>query len=685
MEFDKKCRVSLSPNTVLPPCPEVEKRTSKVKPRRRDELLIIEDDDFTEIRFSRFRSASCKNESSRQLELDGGVELRRGSVYQTSREVRSVKRLGTEDVRSKIEISRSSDKYLSVKKADAPCSSSNASPLINLNDEPCSSDDFVSNKSVMSTVAQLSKQGEPLGDPNCRPEHAADGKCSVEKDRSRLLHKSVSARVGMQQSPCQSCGDSPRASPRSRFSLTRKIMDPFMKSKSQRSPLGYGVGFAQVRRAEIADASDGITRESSPDKERILEVDSHCCPMARACLPTHLHGCLKLKSVNGVPVFEFSMKCPEDVFVAKTWRTKNADSWVYTFHTNVNRKKSCASARGSKVCDNVDASIVGQMQVSSYLHSEHGGDGDTLTTEFVLYDIAHASRCLPAQETPLSLPDTFRLSKGLVGSLAGGELDSDSLGHEKLTPMFKHGSDLSLCDSTSSYPWARAHLHPNLEVAAIVVQVPFEKRESLKNRTGEKIREKGCDGVKRGNQKINVVASTGSHSLPDAECRGPSTLLSRWRSGGGCECGGWDMACPLTVFNNEIATQKGSHRRLNSELPTELFIEGVKEDTPAFSVAEISAGHYSVDFHARLSALQAFAICVATFHGSEPPTATRSPVNIIPTLPPATLKTFLLEPFIESVADPDKKQTPAPPKAPPSTKEASPFTFNPPFSPISRA
>ncbi|KAE9459583.1 hypothetical protein C3L33_08552, partial [Rhododendron williamsianum] len=47
---------------------------------------------------------------------------------------------------------------------------------------------------------------------------------------------------------------------------------------------------------------------------------------------------------------------------------------------------------------------------------------------------------------------------------------------------------------------------------------------------------------------VNVVTPCGNHGLPSTDSRGPSPLLDRWRLGGGCDCGGWDIACPLTFL-----------------------------------------------------------------------------------------------------------------------------------------
>ncbi|CAM8957030.1 unnamed protein product [Rhodiola kirilowii] len=225
----------------------------------------------------------------------------------------------------------------------------------------------------------------------------------------------------------------------------------------------------------------------------------------------------------------------------------------------------------------------------------------------------------------------------------------------------------------------------------------------MKHGNAENFKEMGYIHTKRRTQfrptvrspKINVVASAGNHSLPEAESQGPSPLLSRWRSGGGCECGGWDMMCPLIVLNNGTDSRKGSHLPLiMKNIPTELFVQGLKEDMLALSMTAVEEGHYSVDFHARLSGLQAFSICIAMLHSSEISPATRNNQNMSTTLP-NTLKMFLEDDgefLIEPIRDISKKKTVTSPptteaksKATRTRKETSSFTFNPPFSPISRA
>jgi len=175
--------------------------------------------------------------------------------------------------------------------------------------------------------------------------------------------------------------------------------------------------------------------------------------------------------------------------------------------------------------------------------------------------------------------------------------------------------------------------------------------------------------------KVNVVTTSGNHSLGSNESCGPSSLLDRFRLGGGCECGGWDMGCPLTIFGNpniQIA---------ENQQPLELFIQGAKEYTPALTMKVIEEGRYSVDFHAKLSSLQAFSICVAMLHCTEASAAVRWERDK-QSLHCNPLRVFIEEEvknLIDAVAEEEER------KVIKKVKEIPPsFKLNPPFSPIAR-
>ncbi|XP_047328679.1 uncharacterized protein LOC124932118 [Impatiens glandulifera] len=144
----------------------------------------------------------------------------------------------------------------------------------------------------------------------------------------------------------------------------------------------------------------------------------------------------------------------------------------------------------------------------------------------------------------------------------------------------------SCCSSSST-----SGLHPHTEIAAIVIETSTQKPDSIL-------------------PTINIVIPAGSHSQPSSENIGPSPLLDRWRLNGGCECGGWDMACPITVLTNSTLHNQPQPR------PLQLFFEGRggKENEPGLSMKAIDGGSYSVDFQTRLSMLQTFSICIAILH-----------------------------------------------------------------------
>ncbi|XP_034894671.1 uncharacterized protein [Populus alba] len=730
MELDsEKSSISdLSPNTVLPHrrCSEVEKRSVNGKLTRKDDILRVKES-FTEISFRRYRSSSCKNALSRPVGSEGYIEPKRGSMYQSSREVRRMKEMGCNEGRRKIELSRASDTSFSFrivdslhcldeetmqKRSPASSVSSNLNPKSVRRPciEPCSSDDFTE---ICPNLDKRDKHSagvvgsDSIGNPNFKCEQVVgplnDGNELLERDTALTFQKSLSAKVEIPCSPSSSGSYlSNGASSKSRFSPMRMMFDPFTKSKSLRSPLGHvpepgdakTTGMSNMRRNQtfrkylFHDFSH--TDQKVDFDSQIAQKDHH--HSAVACSPVHLHGRLKLENKHGVPFFEFSLDFPEEVLVAKTWKTNNAFNWVYTFHSISSRKKSNATGWGL-TDGNKESLVVGQMQVSCHLCSKlkDGGDFDnSMVTEFVMYDIAHARHRVSTEDSPDVRPDSSA-NPGLVGGSHEMGGNSDAVKHQP-----KYAFDRGHFDSSNPYPRASAVLHPDLEIAAVVIQLPFAKRESLKYKRGDR----GSDEMhsnllnlsvgeqrrktipdKENAENVKVVIPTGNHSLPNGDSQGPSSLLDRWRSGGGCDCGGWDMACPLTVFGNPGIQCAEDEPLLDNQQPLELFLMGTKENIPALTMTVLEEGQYAVDFHAQLSTLQAFSICVAILHGTEATGVTReergnqlSHCNSLKMLIEEEVK-FL----IETVTEEEKRKAS---KKVEGIRQS--YVLNPPFSPISR-
>lgn len=151
---------------------------------------------------------------------------------------------------------------------------------------------------------------------------------------------------------------------------------------------------------------------------------------------------------------------------------------------------------------------------------------------------------------------------------------------------------------------------PNDELAAMIVKSP--KANNFINYAHQSSCEKDSQ-----NLHVTVVLPTGVHSLPSNG--GPSSLIERWRTGGSCDCGGWDLACKLKILANEKqACRKSRISKACFPHPFELFLQGNDQDQenqPAFSFSPFKPGVYSVTFDSSFSLLQAFSICIALVDG----------------------------------------------------------------------
>ncbi|XP_022969927.1 uncharacterized protein LOC111468980 [Cucurbita maxima] len=744
LDFDSICSVDLSPNTVLPSIPRhssIKTRSSRKKHKHKDFVLSVKDDfteirfggsrrsrksnssslvelednehigfelnvkdDFTEIRFGSDRS-SRKGDSPCLDELEDDKVRKRGSKYQSYEDVGNIEGMSIQGERRKIEISHDNKISLSSGIVDSLCSSDEEKlerrdNVLSLNTKlnqssvskacirPRSSDSFLEIYLGSENSEALSKDSSnQLGNvTGIRPLH--NGKKLFKRDKVYALQKSLSAKVEMpkNQLPLESDlrfrhGQKVRTSP------FRKILDPFMKSKSVRSRFSHAIEADGDKAVKTID----LQRNETHRKAKSSDCDSHFSNIDNrhnvvASSPVHLHGSLKLERKHGMPFFEFSQSSPEDVYVAKTWKTDDAFKWVYTFHTQDHQKKSNASNFGlNHSCKN--SLMVGQMQVSCYLSSElrDGGFDNSMVTEFVLYETGRARKSTASQGSCDFIHDAVKPPKSSNSALVEEAFSMNDGTLEK--PKFQQKQASENCDYgfIDSCPWDSADLHPDLEAAAIVMQIPFRKR-------GDKPSSKLISAVQNlskieqrkdepphhtTRETLKVVIPIGNHGLPTVESHGPSPLLDRWRLGGGCDCGGWDMGCPLLV----LGTHSAENQAHKGKQTFELFHQGVKDTTPALTMNVVKDGHYAVDFHARLSTFQAFSICVAILHATEACNAVQ--VEETKELQPCNSLKVLLEEEVKFLIDAvtmeeNKKETRTLKETPSS------YLFNPPFSPIAR-
>ncbi|GER33076.1 hypothetical protein STAS_09185 [Striga asiatica] len=660
LEFDKYCVVDGSPTTVLP----APRHHYKAIYQKSDKKVKCLNEKFTEISFNRYRSASCRD--ARPTRSNPTMH-KRDSVYQSSKDINLLSKTDCAVGRQKIELSRESAPLsFPLGIIDSLCSSDEDGSL---EDQSRSSEVSTSEQSTSSysmNYSFLRKNEERSFDSNSsklakdrviKSEFSLSSVKDSDRPRERQVainfQKSLSSKLSLPHSPAWSENDGSKTnSPNATFNLSPKKFDRPVKSRShRRSPLS---------RETSGDVGSSFTEPICKRPSKDFSDNLNSVPPSS---PAHLHGLLKSEDKNGLPFFQFSVNSPEEVsYIVKTWKVDDALMWVYTFHSLNHKRKSNASGGGWGFKDiNRESTMVGQMVVSCYLRTELKAARtytDYMVQEYVLYDVAQSRRSTSSQ-------------------------DNSSCFKEQI---FKHSRPLMAVD-----------LHPELEIAAVIMRAPFEKRESLKFKSGdgemdrplpslldlcrlEEARE-GILGNSRTGE-MHVVVPAGNHSLPGGENRGPSPLLDRWRMGGGCDCGGWDMACPLDVFVNPNFRICDEQPLVDSRHPVELFVQGRKNNNiPAFTMRAVEDGKYAVDFHAQLSSLQAFSICVAILHAANTSTAIEHETNKR-MLKSDSLKVFAEEEIknlMDSISEEENF------KANSKKDEVlTSFVLNPPFSPIAR-
>ncbi|KAL0324290.1 UNVERIFIED_CONTAM: hypothetical protein Scaly_2396100 [Sesamum calycinum] len=693
---------------------------------------------FREISFNRYRSASCRDARSRRGNEERNEVLKRGSVYQSSEVVNRMK--GTDAVagRKKIEFSRGSASTSSFGIIDSLCSSDEDSSLVernrtstmSLSEQSTSSlcknqIDLRSWDSINYSLYSIPRRTGPRNIAcSDRSRKQSTDKQSVQdlmitsksgfapikasnsseqRDPAVNLHKSLSAKLALPHSPAQSESEGSKpSSPKARFSPVRKMFDPFVKSKSHRGPMSCAkeTGLERVSMHVGISHNETICRtlqNDLADKPQYVGCNSQCekkenhnsVPLSS---PAHLHGLLKLENKHGLPCFEFSVKSPEDVYVAKTWKVDNALTWVYTFHSFHHKRKSNASGWGFK--DNKESTMVGQMLVSCYLCTELKGAGafdDSMVTEFVLYDIAHSRKSISFQDNSSCSPDVSKVPLVSEEILSTCE-QSEASARTKNKGQVKHSHDSGHFESQ---PLAASELHPELEIAAIIMQVPFQKRESLKLKSGDRKMDRPLPNLlelcrfEQENEvisdtkspgKMHVVIPAGNHSLPSPESRGPSPLLDRWRLGGGCDCGGWTCHAPSIFLKIQILILPRAFRLWTiSTLQNSLF----REEKIIYLHSQCGKSRTE---NMKLTSMHSYLHCkhspyVLLLHAAEASTAVGQ-ARSKQMLQSDSLRVFAEEEIknlIDAIAEEEKSTVNK------KMEEVLPsFVINPPFSPIAR-
>ncbi|KAJ6821473.1 uncharacterized protein M6B38_392435 [Iris pallida] len=317
---------------------------------------------------------------------------------------------------------------------------------------------------------------------------------------------------------------------------------------------------------------------------------------------------------SGLPYFLFSSEDDGgEVYAANPVKVESsvdkALDYVYVFRSRTNNKK------GSKRhCKNT-SSIVGRMKVSSSL-SLSSNRTSLMETEFVLFG-CHEDHSKEIQGSSSTLTKSKGLSKKVSEIFRSSHNLKHHSIHEARDELMRETIIDELGDLTEMNleHQLEQDFPPNLELAAIVMK-DYEYNSNKKTAIGGwglKFLDKGqvadsdtseetthsckiCDcDCESSTRRMNVIVPAGFHGGPIQIEGGPSRLTERWRSYGHCDCGGWDLGCPLTVLKSNSNCSKHS-----PEEDFNLFQEGKELGEPALRMVDKSEGTHLVYFQPTL-------------------------------------------------------------------------------------
>ncbi|XP_044502215.1 uncharacterized protein LOC123223181, partial [Mangifera indica] len=338
---------------------------------------------------------------------------------------------------------------------------------------------------------------------------------------------------------------------RARSSPLRRILDPLLRSK----------GLNPVHATATVQPTESLSYISLRPINGFesLPNERHEPPTTQALL--------QLIIKNGLPLFRFVVDNNSTVLAASPKNLayeKDKSDQNYTFYSvkEIKKKSGGWISQGSKMKSwGYGYNVVGQMKVSSSRSIDLTGQNlksECIVRESVLFGVEHT------QENPAS-------------------------------PLFM----------------------PSRELAAVVVKMPSEQQKDegvIDKGVTDCMSRDGCSVNSAGNVNTNsttVILPGDVHGLPKKGA--PSPLIERWKSGGLCDCGGWDIGCKLRILANHNQTSKflrTSNCCTNSDC-FELHLQGgTQQNKPILSLVPINKEIYSVEFNSSVSLLQAFFVCV---------------------------------------------------------------------------
>ncbi|XP_020108210.1 uncharacterized protein LOC109724022 [Ananas comosus] len=361
-------------------------------------------------------------------------------------------------------------------------------------------------------------------------------------------------------------GDRAASNSRGRRSPLRRMLDPLLKPKDHIyfSPPADSAKNQHFLKSSNSNHPLNVTSNAPNNSELHLQRKKEAASTRQALL--------QLAWKNGMPLFMFSSGgC--DILAAtvrkKSLSDKDGVECVYTIFTVEECKRRSAawvrSGNKSKK-QQLISTIVGEIQVSC--------------TQSMCYDLKTCHAMKQFVLVGLQLTPT---SDGPADSRFNTELAAIVSTVSQL-PETSNADSMPKSSATNLCSWCRLRSLQTEQSSSVLVVLP-----------------------------------SGIHGLPISG--EPSPLIERWKSGGACDCGGWDEGCMLTVLTDSSQECRSSGsaaicRNADGTKQFELFTQDrYRKEGHAFNMVSFKEGLYTVEFKASISLHQAFAISISMLHG----------------------------------------------------------------------
>lgn len=346
--------------------------------------------------------------------------------------------------------------------------------------------------------------------------------------------------------PDKTDGDKPSANNRGRHSPLRRLLDPLLKPKHH-TKISSPIAAPPIRHShELSNADKPHIREElalsrvpfksldtginsnwhvkgKPNSSSPVRSNSSGSLQGKGQAVSMRHALLQLAWKNGLPLFMFSSG--DSNILSATIRKKSISDkdtceclyTIFSVHEVKKRSGVWINPGNKSRKHGLLSDVVGQIKVSCSKFTNYDSKSHSVIREFVLL----SAEPLPTSHEPVGSPFIIELAAVIV------EVPQESAESHNIN---------ALCCSKCRYP-SPPNLAENLCSCCGQNGLQFEQRN---------------DGSSL--PTLTAILPSGVHGLSD---RGePSPLIQRWKSGGTCDCGGWDEGCLLMILTDKFQEKR---------------------------------------------------------------------------------------------------------------------------------